>query len=49
MVTLKEILKIMLDRINNIIENNEEKKITLKDSLNNQIKISFGQKKTFCY
>ena len=32
-------------RINNIIENNEEKKITLKDSLNNQIKISFGKKK----
>jgi len=34
-------------RINNIIENNEEKKITLKDSLNNQIKISFGKKKHF--
>ena len=34
-------------RINNIIENNEEKKITLKDSLNSQIKISFGKKKHF--
>ena len=34
-------------RINNIIENNEEKKINLKDSLNNQIKISFGKKKHF--
>jgi len=34
-------------RINNIIENNEEKKITSKDSLNNQIKISFGKKKHF--
>jgi hypothetical protein len=34
-------------RINNIIETNEEKKITLTDVVNKQIKISFGKKKHF--
>ena len=34
-------------KINNITETNEDKKLTLKDSLNNKIKISFGKKKHF--
>lgn len=34
-------------RINNIIETNEEKKITVTDVVNKQIKISFGKKKHF--
>ena len=34
-------------RINNIIATNEEKKITLADVVNKQIKISFGKKKHF--
>ena len=34
-------------KINNITETNEDKKLTLKDSLNTKIKISFGKKKHF--
>lgn len=34
-------------RINNIIETNEDRKITSKDLLNNQVKISFGKKRHF--